>query len=125
LQSESSEDSETEAETDDSSDSFYHRNNNDAQHSDFVDMESAERKLPVPSEDTNDGHCKNNEDAVAAEDVAGGVLPIDEELPHQEDASESNNVHSGDGKKNLCLVTSSDSGVEITPETMAREIDLK
>ena len=100
-------------------------NNNDAQHSDFIDMESAERKLPVPSEDTNDGHCKNNEDAVAAEDVAGGVLPIDEELPHQEDASESNNVHSGDGKKNLCLVTSSDSGVEITPETMAREIDLK
>ena len=99
MQSESSEASETEAETDDSSDSFYHTrsNNNDAQHSDFVDMESAERKLPVPSEDTNDGHCKNNEDAVAAEDVAGGVLPIDEELPHQEDASESNNVHSGDG----------------------------
>ena len=125
MQSESSEDSETEAETDDSSDSFYHSNNSDAQHSDFVDMESAERKLPVPSEDTNDGHCKNNEDAVAAEDVAGGVLPIDEELPHQEDASESNNVHSGDGKIFSCLVTFSDSGVEITPETMAREIDLK
>ena len=90
MQSESSEASETEAETDDSSDSFYHSNNNDAQHSDFVDMESAERKLPVPSEDTNDGHCKNNEDAVAAEDVAGGVLPIDEELPPQEYASDIN-----------------------------------
>jgi hypothetical protein len=64
-------------------------NNNDAQHSDFIDMESAERKLPVPSEDTNDGHC-NNEDAVAAEDDAGGALPIDEELPPQEYASDIN-----------------------------------
>ena len=52
-------------------------------------MESAERKLPVPSEDTNDGHC-NNEDAVAAEDDAGGALPIDEELPPQEYASDIN-----------------------------------
>ena len=89
LQSESSEALETEAETDDSSDSFYHCNNNDAQHSDFIDMDSAERKLPVPSEDTNDGHC-NNEDAVAAEDDAGGILPIDEELPPQEYASDIN-----------------------------------
>ena len=64
LQSESSEASETEAETDDSSDSS---NNNDAQHSDFVDMESAERQLPVPSEDTNDGHHCDNEDGSIAD----------------------------------------------------------
>ena len=64
LQSESSEASETEAETDDSSDSS---NNNDAQHSDFVDMESAERQLPVPSEDTNDGHHCDNEDGCIAD----------------------------------------------------------
>jgi len=36
---------------------------------DFVDMESAGRQLHVPSEDTNDGHHCDNEDAVAAEDV--------------------------------------------------------
>ena len=91
LQSESSEASETEAETDDSSDSS---NNNDAQHSDFVDMESAERQLHVSSEDTNDGHHCDNEDAVAAEDDAGGAgaLPIGEELPPQEDDSESNYI---------------------------------
>jgi hypothetical protein len=91
LQSESSDASETEAETDDSSDSS---NNNDAQHSDFVDMESAERQSHVPSEGTNDGHHSGNEDAVAAEDDAGGAgaLPIGEELLPQEDDSESNYI---------------------------------